>query len=237
MFIIWIIVLTITACNTNQNLKQADSEKAIKKFIENEGEINGIKYLTADKIISVEPVAQFTDKVASVLVHFKNALYNLSDIILKFNFKKDVHKEWFLTSMQPIRNCSESIVNWTRFYKEININVSNLDAYVKYRDTTNLIKTTYDDITEDPNYTLGLSLVTKSDCSTCHKITEILIGPSYQQIANKYANNEDAVDYLANRIINGSLGNWGDIEMTNHPNLSKDDAKQMIKYILLFQSR
>ncbi|NBX11674.1 MAG: hypothetical protein EBR19_05635, partial [Chitinophagaceae bacterium] len=35
----------------------------------------------------------------------------------------------------------------------------------------------------DPVYTKGLGLVAKSDCLTCHKIDDKLIGPSYKEIA------------------------------------------------------
>jgi len=37
---------------------------------------------------------------------------------------------------------------------------------------------------------------------------------------------------LANKVIKGGSGKWGDVPMTPHPQLSMDDAKEMVKYVL-----
>ena len=85
----------------------------------------------------------------------------------------------------------------------------------------------------NPVYTKGLGLVAKSDCLTCHKIDDKLIGPSYKEIAIKYADApNDVVTALAKKIINGSVGNWGNVPMTPHPSISQDDAETMVRYIL-----
>ncbi|MGU3374771.1 c-type cytochrome [Chryseobacterium sp. M5A1_1a] len=76
----------------------------------------------------------------------------------------------------------------------------------------------------------GLQLIEKTDCLTCHKIDSKLIGPSYQEVAAKYTDAD--LDMLAQKIIEGGKGNWGDIPMTPHGGLSKDNAKLMVKYIL-----
>lgn len=78
----------------------------------------------------------------------------------------------------------------------------------------------------------GLDLITKSDCLTCHKVAEKLIGPPYQDVAAKYPNNDATIDMLADKIIKGGAGNWGQVQMTAHPQISKDDAKLMVKYVL-----
>lgn len=92
------------------------------------------------------------------------------------------------------------------------------------------------DITQDPNYQTGLAIEAKSDCATCHKINEKLVGPSFKEIATKYAGADEAmVDSLAGKIINGGAGIWGQIPMTPHPNLSKEDARTVVKYVLLLK--
>jgi cytochrome c len=78
----------------------------------------------------------------------------------------------------------------------------------------------------------GLDLIAQSDCLTCHKVEEKLVGPAYREIANKYPNNPAIVDSLASKIINGGAGNWGQIPMTPHPQISKEDAQSMVRYIL-----
>lgn len=92
------------------------------------------------------------------------------------------------------------------------------------------------DNSQNPDYQAGLVLVAKNDCLTCHKIDEMLTGPSYRDIANKYAGTSDTViNYLAGKIISGGNGVWGETVMTPHPGVSKEDAEAMAKYILLLK--
>lgn len=76
----------------------------------------------------------------------------------------------------------------------------------------------------------GKDLIEKSDCRTCHQDNAKVIGPSYADVAKKYT--ESDVAMLAEKVIKGGKGNWGEIPMTAHPNLSQADAEAMVKYIL-----
>lgn len=78
----------------------------------------------------------------------------------------------------------------------------------------------------------GKALIEASDCRTCHKDDAKLIGPAYQEVAKKYENNEANVKMLAEKIIKGGQGNWGEIPMAGHPNVSEEDASAMVEYIL-----
>ncbi len=101
------------------------------------------------------------------------------------------------------------------------------------------------DISSNPDYQKGLALVGGSDCLTCHKVSEKLVGPAYQDVANKYAGVDTAVTYLAHRIITGvgtnEPHNWGsetnNAVMTPHPQVSEADAEQMVKYVLLLKTK
>ena len=86
--------------------------------------------------------------------------------------------------------------------------------------------------TENPDYAKGLELVGKSDCLTCHKINEKSIGPAYQEVANRYTATADVLDTLSQKIITGGSGRWGSIPMTAHPQITKEDAITMVKYIM-----
>lgn len=92
------------------------------------------------------------------------------------------------------------------------------------------------DVSSNPDYQKGLALVAKSNCLTCHKISEKLIGPAYTDVANKYAGNDTAVNYLAHKVLAGGSGVWGTTPMTAHPDLSEADAEAMVKYILLLKT-
>ncbi len=76
----------------------------------------------------------------------------------------------------------------------------------------------------------GKALVEGSDCLSCHNVDTKVIGPSYHEVAAKYT--EADIDQLAQKIIDGGKGIWGEIPMTPHPGVNKEDAKQMVKYIL-----
>ena len=76
----------------------------------------------------------------------------------------------------------------------------------------------------------GYQLIQGSDCLSCHRDNGALVGPSYADIKQKYT--EKDIDYLASKIIEGGSGVWGDIAMQPHPQITKEEAKQMVAYIL-----
>lgn len=76
----------------------------------------------------------------------------------------------------------------------------------------------------------GLVLIEGADCLTCHKVDTKLVGPSYQEVADKYTDAD--IDLLASKIIDGGQGVWGQIPMTPHAGMSKENAKKMVEYIL-----
>lgn len=78
----------------------------------------------------------------------------------------------------------------------------------------------------------GAALVAQSDCTTCHHQTDKLIGPSHKEVAEKYAFTEENIKMLADKIVNGGTGNWGQIPMTPHPDISHSDAEKMARYVL-----
>lgn len=78
----------------------------------------------------------------------------------------------------------------------------------------------------------GKNLIAMSDCLACHQVDKKLVGPAYEEVAAKYEMNEKNVAYLADKIIKGGAGVWGQIPMTPHPDVSKEDAQEMAKYVL-----
>ncbi|WEK70107.1 MAG: c-type cytochrome [Candidatus Chryseobacterium colombiense] len=76
----------------------------------------------------------------------------------------------------------------------------------------------------------GDQIIETLDCSGCHAVNERMIGPSYQEIAGKYSDKD--VELLASKIIEGGSGVWGGVPMSAHPQVSKEDATKMVKYIL-----
>ncbi|MBA4058083.1 MAG: hypothetical protein C0490_25420, partial [Marivirga sp.] len=78
----------------------------------------------------------------------------------------------------------------------------------------------------------GKVLIEKSDCKSCHTIDQKSAGPAYKDVAAKYKTQTNAIGLLAAKIIKGGAGVWGTTEMAAHPQISVDDAKKMVEYIL-----
>jgi len=78
----------------------------------------------------------------------------------------------------------------------------------------------------------GYSLMEGSDCLACHKQDVQLVGPSFAAIAEKYRDAKDAVPFLAEKVIAGGAGNWGQVPMSPHPQISQEHAEAMVSWIL-----
>lgn len=78
----------------------------------------------------------------------------------------------------------------------------------------------------------GKVLMDTQDCKTCHHPVNNGIGPAHTRVAEKYDDTDANVTLLAQRIINGSSGVWGDMPMNPHPDLSQEDAEKIVRYIL-----
>ncbi|HLT50507.1 MAG TPA: PQQ-dependent sugar dehydrogenase [Arenibacter sp.] len=78
----------------------------------------------------------------------------------------------------------------------------------------------------------GEKLIGESDCRSCHKVNERAIGPSFLEVAKRYKADKNATNYIAEKIISGGSGVWGDISMSAHPLFSEADAQRMADYIL-----
>jgi cytochrome c len=77
----------------------------------------------------------------------------------------------------------------------------------------------------------GLRLINKSDCKSCHQLNVRSVGPSYNEVSVKYKG-QNVIDQLADKVIAGGMGVWGEHAMSAHPSISKADAKQMVSYIM-----
>jgi len=80
---------------------------------------------------------------------------------------------------------------------------------------------------------LGYTLIANSDCKACHTMEKVSVGPAYREIATRYKKQPGAVSILAKKIIAGGGGNWGkEHVMAAHPQISEQDANEIIRYIL-----
>jgi cytochrome c len=78
-------------------------------------------------------------------------------------------------------------------------------------------------------------LAQKKNCLACHQIDKKVLGPSYKDVAAKYAGQKDAVDKLTLKVMKGGSGVWGAIPMPANPQVSEAEAKQLVQWILSLQ--
>ncbi len=106
---------------------------------------------------------------------------------------------------------------------------NNTDTKVTPTDTVATVKEV-----KDPEVQKGLDFIAKSDCFTCHKLTETAIGPSYAAVAAKYStmDMQAAKDSIVHQIQNGGQGKWGTVPMQPHPLITKEEANSMAVYIM-----
>ncbi len=78
----------------------------------------------------------------------------------------------------------------------------------------------------------GQALVESSDCLRCHGMDRRYVGPSFRQIAARYQDRPDAAAYLARKIREGSVGEWGRIVMPRHPQVTEVQAQAMAFWVL-----
>nr|WP_295924088.1 ThuA domain-containing protein [uncultured Dyadobacter sp.] len=85
---------------------------------------------------------------------------------------------------------------------------------------------------------LGKTLMASSDCRACHTIDKPSVGPTFTAIARRYKEKPGSTEALAVKIINGGGGSWGKEHiMSAHPQLSTQDAQEMVRYIFSLTDR
>lgn len=76
------------------------------------------------------------------------------------------------------------------------------------------------------------ALAKAKNCMACHAVDKKLVGPSYKDVAAKYAGQKDAVDKLAGKIIKGGAGVWGPVPMPANAQVNDADAKKLAAWVL-----
>lgn len=80
-----------------------------------------------------------------------------------------------------------------------------------------------------------MALATSKNCMACHAVATKMVGPSYKDVATKYAADADAVKKLAVSIQKGSTpgkGNWGPVPMPANTQVSEAEATKLAAWVL-----
>lgn len=79
-----------------------------------------------------------------------------------------------------------------------------------------------------------LALANTKGCMACHAVDKKVIGPSYKEVAAKYAGDKSASAKLVPKVLNGGSGVWGPVAMPANKTagVTEADAKKLVGWIL-----
>ena len=76
------------------------------------------------------------------------------------------------------------------------------------------------------------NLLNANACTACHEVDRRVVGPSFKEVAAKYASDNAAAGKLAAKIKQGGSGAWGNVPMPPNPGVSDADLQQLASWIL-----
>lgn len=76
------------------------------------------------------------------------------------------------------------------------------------------------------------AIAKQNACLGCHAKDKKIVGPGFQDVAKKYANDPNAKVFLKNKILKGGAGSWGVVPMPGNSKLSDADLSLLIDWIL-----
>lgn len=74
-------------------------------------------------------------------------------------------------------------------------------------------------------------LAKAKNCTTCHALDKKIVGPSYKDIIAKRGGEKGVEAALAQKIKNGSKGDWGAVPMPPN-NVTDAEAATLAKWVL-----
>ncbi len=76
------------------------------------------------------------------------------------------------------------------------------------------------------------ALAKSKNCLACHTVDKKVVGPSYKDVAKKYAGQKDAEAMLTEKVLKGGKGTWGAVPMPPNTTVKPDEASKLVKWIL-----
>lgn len=81
--------------------------------------------------------------------------------------------------------------------------------------------------------TAAMEVARKHGCIACHHLDSRVVGPSWNEIKNKYAGQAEIVKTLAVRVNKGTKGTWGDLPMPPNTTIPDEELKLLLHFILV----
>lgn len=80
--------------------------------------------------------------------------------------------------------------------------------------------------------TVAKGIMEANGCKACHSYDIKVVGPAFNDVAARYKNDKNALNYLVNKIKKGGNGVWGEVNMPSFATLSDEDRTALATYVL-----
>ncbi len=75
-------------------------------------------------------------------------------------------------------------------------------------------------------------LLNANACVACHTVDRRVVGPSFREVAAKFAGDGDALAKLGKKVKEGGSGNWGNVPMPPNPAITDADLRAILEWVL-----
>ena len=75
-------------------------------------------------------------------------------------------------------------------------------------------------------------ILARHACTSCHGFDSALAGPAFKDIALRYRERADAVNYLVEKIRKGGAGAWGTVPMPGQSTIKEDEVVTVVHWII-----
>ena len=76
------------------------------------------------------------------------------------------------------------------------------------------------------------ALARESNCFACHAVDAKMVGPAFREVAKRYQGDAKALEVLSGRVKNGAQGAWGQIPMPGNGQVSDENIREIVRWIL-----
>jgi cytochrome c len=77
-----------------------------------------------------------------------------------------------------------------------------------------------------------LRLAWDSGCFNCHDLHEQVRGPAWTAVAERYREDDEALERLVQRVIQGGGGNWGEDVMSPNRRVPEEHVRTLVAWLL-----
>ena len=81
----------------------------------------------------------------------------------------------------------------------------------------------------------GEALAKTKGCLVCHGVDKASLGPSYREVAKKYAGDGGAATRLVRKVKEGGNGAWGTPPMPPQTHVTDEEARTIVEWVLSLQ--